>query len=300
MEAAKLNNARREEAHRLAEADEASFQKREMQALVKRREEGAARRYMDTEREKNRMRKLGAQGGREWDEGKETQEAGNGRGNGSFYRRGVHIAVAADVSRQANAVANPARQGYEGGRGSGRGRGGNPENRDVSYEARGDHRGGFDRGRNRGGRAHDHGHGRGRGDGRGRDPKPAQLDKEKDFPALAALNRGATKPVSEDGKPITAAERVLKGGLLNRKDYGKPALKRTTPPPTVAATTTTTTTTTVTANVKPKPTPKVVAPLVVGGKAEVATAAAPGGLKSPVEDQTSWADQVDANAGTLG
>lgn len=46
LAAAKLNNAKREEAHRLAEADEASFQRREAQASQKRREEGAARRAM--------------------------------------------------------------------------------------------------------------------------------------------------------------------------------------------------------------------------------------------------------------
>lgn len=88
LEAVKLNNARREAAHRLAEADEASFQKREAQEIQKRKELGVARDAMDKEREKNRLRKLGAQAGREWDEGKEdklmrSQEA-------SQYRRGVH------------------------------------------------------------------------------------------------------------------------------------------------------------------------------------------------------------------
>lgn len=62
LAAAKLNNAKREEAHRLAEADEASFHQREAQASQRRQEEGRARRLMDQEREKNRLRKLGAQG----------------------------------------------------------------------------------------------------------------------------------------------------------------------------------------------------------------------------------------------
>ena len=86
MAAAKLNNAKRAEAHRLAEADEANFQQREAQASQKRKEEGVARRMMNQEREKNRMRKLGAQGGREWDEGKAEQVPERG----SQYRRGAH------------------------------------------------------------------------------------------------------------------------------------------------------------------------------------------------------------------
>ena len=94
MAAAKLNNAKRTEAHRLAEADEANFQQREAQASQKRKEEGVARRVMNQEREKNRMRKLGAQGGREWDEGKAEQEPERG----SQYRRGAHGGVAYDTS----------------------------------------------------------------------------------------------------------------------------------------------------------------------------------------------------------
>ncbi|KAL8736756.1 MAG: hypothetical protein Q9166_000122 [cf. Caloplaca sp. 2 TL-2023] len=90
LAAAKLNNAKREEAHRLAEADEASFQQREAQASQRRQEEGRARRLMDQERERNRLRKLGAQGRREWDEGKEDQPVDSRR---SGYRRGAHGGV---------------------------------------------------------------------------------------------------------------------------------------------------------------------------------------------------------------
>ncbi|KAI4128130.1 MAG: hypothetical protein LQ347_004303 [Umbilicaria vellea] len=79
LEAVKLNNAKREEAHRLAEADEASFQHREQQAQSKRREESAAKRVQDAEREKNRIRKLKAQGGREWDEDKVEHDPTDGR-----------------------------------------------------------------------------------------------------------------------------------------------------------------------------------------------------------------------------
>lgn len=92
LEAVKLNNARREAAHRLAEADEASFQKREAQEVQKRKELGVAREAMEKEREKNRLRKLGAQAGREWDEGKEDEPI---RLPGeSQYRRGVHGGIA--------------------------------------------------------------------------------------------------------------------------------------------------------------------------------------------------------------
>ncbi|KAL9026486.1 MAG: hypothetical protein Q9196_004851 [Gyalolechia fulgens] len=91
LAAAKLNNARREEAHRLAEADEASFQQREAKASQRQQEEGRARRLMDQEREKNRLRKLGAQAGREWDEGKEDQPASDPRR--SRYQRGAHGGV---------------------------------------------------------------------------------------------------------------------------------------------------------------------------------------------------------------
>lgn len=90
LAAVKLNNARREEAHRAAEADEASFHHREAQASQKRREEGAARRVMEGEREKNRLRKLGARGGREWDEGKQEEDISSDTRGGSQYRRGAH------------------------------------------------------------------------------------------------------------------------------------------------------------------------------------------------------------------
>lgn len=130
MAAAKLNNAKRSEAHRLAEADEANFQQREAQAFQKRKEEGVARRVMNQEREKNRMRKLGAQGGREWDEGKAEQEPERG----GQYRRGAHGGVAYDGSsprgghqdRKSN-DSHERRDGFvpRGGRGRGdRGRGG--------------------------------------------------------------------------------------------------------------------------------------------------------------------------------
>ena len=125
MAAAKVNNEKRAEAHRLAEADEANFQQREAQASQKRKEEGVARKAMNQEREKNRMRKLGAQGGREWDEGKAEQEPERG----SQYRRGAHGSVVYDISsarggyqdRKLN-ESHTRREGFVS-RGAGRGRG---------------------------------------------------------------------------------------------------------------------------------------------------------------------------------
>ncbi|KAL9603844.1 MAG: hypothetical protein Q9219_000953 [cf. Caloplaca sp. 3 TL-2023] len=149
LEAAKLNNAKREEAHRLAEADEASFQQREARASQRRQEEGRARRLMDQEREKNRLRKLGAQGGREWDEGKEDQPVHDPRR--SRYQRGAHGGTphyqrlgADSADLQANDPESMEARGYSprggrgrggraGGRGrGGRGRGGLPNNVEIS------------------------------------------------------------------------------------------------------------------------------------------------------------------------
>ncbi|KAL8900226.1 MAG: hypothetical protein Q9192_001183 [Flavoplaca navasiana] len=165
LAAAKLNSQKREEAHRLAEADEASFQQREAQASQRRQEEGRARRVMDQEREKNRLRKLGAQGGREWDEGKGDQPVDPRR---SEYRREPHGAGTRGGNLQIDGDYNDADRGY--------GRGG----------------------RSRGDRSR--GRGRGRG-GRGRAGydssaggfeimKPEAPNIEKDFPALPSAATG--------------------------------------------------------------------------------------------------------------
>ncbi|KAL9002617.1 MAG: hypothetical protein Q9188_004472 [Gyalolechia gomerana] len=134
LAAVRLNNAKREEAHRLAEADEASFQQREAKASQRRQEEGRAKRLMDQEREKNRLRKLGAQGGRQWDEGKEDQPANDPRR--SRYQRGAHGGVqnyhntgdrGADLQTNGNNEFGDREYGSRGGRGRGgrvRGRGG--------------------------------------------------------------------------------------------------------------------------------------------------------------------------------
>ena len=173
LAAVKLKNAKREEAHRLAEADEASFQQREAVASQKRREEGAARRAMDQEREKNRLRKLAVKGGREWDEGKEEQDLSKERG--SQFRRGAYGGIA-----------------YRGGRGG---------YRDYGAEevATGDY--GPNRGRGRGGRIR---RARGEGSGRGRtEPAKAENDsqnivRKEDFPSLP----GAQRPLEPLASPI--------------------------------------------------------------------------------------------------
>lgn len=204
MAAAALNNARREAAHRLAEADEASFRAREQRAHDKRREEGVARRQMEGERERNRLRKLGARGGREWDEGKEENvgvgEAGRGRG----ARRGVYGGVSVDR-----------------GSGTGLGPGPGPATLDSgvdgdAQEGRGRGRGGANRrgrGRGRGGR------GRGRGDTAFRagelektDKPPAHL-REEDFPALSS-----NRPPAVDGSTAEEPKKTEVKSLAGEKE----------------------------------------------------------------------------------
>ncbi|KAK8217547.1 hypothetical protein M8818_001305 [Zalaria obscura] len=83
MSAISLKNASLTAAHERAEADAASFAAREEEAKVRRRREGKERAVMEGERERNRLRKLKAQGGREWDaekEGVEEERRGVGRG----------------------------------------------------------------------------------------------------------------------------------------------------------------------------------------------------------------------------
>lgn len=174
LAAVKLNNAKRAEAHRLAEADEASFQQREEHASQKRKEEGQAKRIMNMEREKNRLRKLGAQAGREWDEGKEEVE--RSVVSGSQYRRGAHGGVSYD--------------GRRGGRGGAIGQGGD------GY-ADGDHnqepqqrREGY-RGRGRGDRG-DRGRGRGRERFNASKNAPQGApDPVADFPALPTTSKSS-------------------------------------------------------------------------------------------------------------
>ncbi|KAI4107361.1 MAG: hypothetical protein L6R37_001722 [Teloschistes peruensis] len=191
LAAAKLNSAKREEAHRVAEADEASFQQREAQASQRRQEEGRARRLMDQEREKNRLRKLGQRGGREWDEGKEEQAVDSRR---SQYRRGAHGGGGGyqGFGERAGEMERSEVNGY-----AERGFG------DRGYGSRG--------GRGRGGRGRGGRGGRGRGGydnnaGNFEILKPPGPDAEADFPALPSAgsqkttNKEDPKDSSSDSK----------------------------------------------------------------------------------------------------
>ena len=103
---------------------------------------------MEGERERNRLRKLGSRGGREWDEGKAEKEEG-GRGGG--FRRGMHGGVIGGRGDDAGMRAGTegeederlgGRQmgGFDGGRrGRGRGRGGRGRGRgDFGGDSAGD------------------------------------------------------------------------------------------------------------------------------------------------------------------
>ena len=79
---------------------------------------------MDKEREQNRLRKLNAQTGREWDSQKNEDDY-NPRGGGSQFRRGMHGGVSGYARRDFD---GPSEDGAgdqpSPGRGRGRGRGG--------------------------------------------------------------------------------------------------------------------------------------------------------------------------------
>ncbi|PKX95469.1 uncharacterized protein P174DRAFT_386918 [Aspergillus novofumigatus IBT 16806] len=96
--AAKENAAKKAAAYARAEADQASFLEREKVAEEKRRQERQNRRAMDSERERNRLRKLEALGGREWDATKREEDY-NPRGGGGQFRRGMHGGVSGYVRR---------------------------------------------------------------------------------------------------------------------------------------------------------------------------------------------------------
>ncbi|KAI3143773.1 hypothetical protein CBS147326_777 [Penicillium roqueforti] len=126
--AAKENAVKKAAAHARAEADQASFMEREQEAAKKRREELAHRRVMDSEREKNRQRKLKAQTGREWDSQKREEDY-DPRGGGSQFRRGMHGGVSGAVRRdfedgRSEDVADHSNDNRGRGRGGRGGRGG--------------------------------------------------------------------------------------------------------------------------------------------------------------------------------
>ncbi|KAK6404359.1 hypothetical protein LTR95_018871, partial [Oleoguttula sp. CCFEE 5521] len=89
MASISIKNASLTEAHARAEADAASFAEQESKAKLMTAEKAKAerkdRQQMMGEREKNRMRKLKAMEGREWDAEKEEQDFGKG---GKFDGKG--------------------------------------------------------------------------------------------------------------------------------------------------------------------------------------------------------------------
>jgi hypothetical protein len=93
LEKMKILNAQKVERFRLSEADQAAFQQNEQELIKKRQEEMKNSRVMDMERAKNRERKLRAQGGREWDEGKTEADIVDRKGRSSEYVRGGYGGV---------------------------------------------------------------------------------------------------------------------------------------------------------------------------------------------------------------
>ncbi|KAI9809574.1 MAG: hypothetical protein M1825_000006 [Sarcosagium campestre] len=200
-----LKNAAREEAHRRAEADEASFQQREQQEAVKRHAERQNRRELEGERERNRLRKLKAVAGREWDAEKDEADALEADGRASQFRRGAYGGVVGNVgtATAAGRGAPPESSGDEasggrrrGGRGGGftprgsRGRG--------SEEFRGGRgRGGRGRGAFHPGPANSHGH-----DGQRVLPDLAAV--EKDFPALPSTAKPSAASLADARETVSS------------------------------------------------------------------------------------------------
>ncbi|PSK50437.1 AP-1-like transcription factor [Elsinoe australis] len=165
----KLRNASLEAAHARAQADADSFAQRENEAAKKRQEERRDRQQMMGEREKNRMRKLKAQEGREWDSEKREEDFSDRRRG---YGRGAHGGITGtrlSDGPKGNGPPGPEDDGreyiYRENRGSGRGRGG------------------------RGGRV----------DGRASQHNKQSAPLFEDFPALSANNGDTWKAPGETG-----------------------------------------------------------------------------------------------------
>lgn len=167
-----LKNASLEAAHARAEADAASFAQREDEASKRRKEERKDRQQMMGEREKNRLRKLKAQEGREWDVEKKEEDF-TGRG-GRGFTRGAHGGVAGTRTDGGE------REGFGGDRED------YTDGREYIYR---ENRG---RGRGRGGER-GRGQGRGRGgltDGQARPQAPPKANDFPDLPAAAQKTEG--------------------------------------------------------------------------------------------------------------
>ncbi|KAH0294285.1 hypothetical protein KCU71_g14934, partial [Aureobasidium melanogenum] len=180
-----LKNEKLAAAHARAEADAADFAEREEVAAKRRQEERKERQQMMGEREKNRLRKLKAVGGREWDAEKpEDADAFGGPRQPSGRGRGAYGGVAGQRNPDGS------REGFSGDRED------YTDGREYMYrEDRG--RG---RGRGRGGR----GGGAGRG-GRGpqqEKPTSQSVPKPTDFPDLSG---SASAPEFDNAPPPTMA-----------------------------------------------------------------------------------------------
>jgi len=117
-----IKNASLTAAHARAEADAASFAQREQQAKQftarKQREERRDRQQMMGEREKNRMRKLKAMEGREWDAEKRDEDFQRG---GTFDKRGGFAGDRDDYSDGREYLYRESRGGDRGSGGTTRG-----------------------------------------------------------------------------------------------------------------------------------------------------------------------------------
>lgn len=198
---AKERSQNRAAAHARAQADAASFEERERIAEQKRAKDRVERKVMDSEREKNRQRKMAVMGGREWDAGKNEEDFranGTGRGGRRGYQPGL-------TPQQQYAQDEDDLKQYEWNEDRGRGRGG---------RGRGG-RGG--RGRGRGGRG-------GFGNDDSSSPQSQQhpaWSADADFPALPG-SEGSQK--KQSGNEATSAKpapmRWNPGDLKTSRDGG--------------------------------------------------------------------------------
>lgn len=227
MEAIKLKNTAREEAHARATADEEHFQANEAEAAVRRRQERQQRQAMIGEREKNRLRKEKAMQGREWDMEKQDRAEDN-RGSGS--RRGAYGGVVAGVGGGRSVegwVENQAQAAADGYVGDG-----NP------YQGRGGHEGrGRGRGRGRGGRGRGGLQSDDRQGGGGAhipiNPQPQMPPKASDFPALPAQS-SKTQPLSQKRQPPTSQASLQPSAPVAEAPSWAEEMEDSAPPPAVA------------------------------------------------------------------
>jgi len=206
-----LRSAELTERHQRAEADRASFDKREEvakeAAKQRTKEERRDRQQMMGEREKNRMRKLKAMEGREWDAEKQEQDyAPRGGGRGGFAR-GAHGGVVGSRAVETAAV----------------GFGGDQEDytdgREYLYRE--------------GGRGRGRGEGRGRGGGRGGrggDARQQRAPQHHDFPELPAAVKASEKKTADEGQQAPSVS-FPKASGAQEQTPASPAVEEAPPTP---------------------------------------------------------------------